>query len=59
MANTVNEIARETLTLALADIGVEINDVLLPLLGSSVTTIILDIKNGEVEKIRPLYVVDK
>lgn len=59
MANTVNEIARGALTTALTGLDVEVNEVTLPLLGSSVTTIILDIKNGEVEKIRPLLILEK
>jgi hypothetical protein len=59
MANSVNEQAREDLTLAMEDIVIEIGDTVLPLLSSSVKEITLKIKNGEVGEILPLYKLKK
>jgi hypothetical protein len=59
MADSVNEQAREALTLAMEDINIEIADTVLPLLSSSVSEITLKIKNGEVGEILPLYKLKK
>jgi hypothetical protein len=59
MANSINEQAREDITLALGSINVEVGETVLPLLNSSVSEIVLKIKSGEVEEIRPLYKLKK
>jgi hypothetical protein len=60
MANSINEQAREDLTLAMESINVEVGDTVLPLLNSSVSEILLKInKDGEVGEIRPLYKLKK
>jgi hypothetical protein len=59
MENSINKQAREKLTTAMKDIAVEINHLALPLLNSSVSQIIIDVNDGEVAKVRPLYVIQK
>ncbi len=59
MANSVNEQAREDLTIAMQAINIEIAETVLPLLDSSVKEITLKIKNGEVGEIQPLYTLKK
>ncbi len=59
MKNTINKEAREQLTIAMKVIDIEINDLTLPLLNSSVSQIIIDVNDGEVAKVRPLYIIKK
>lgn len=59
MENSVNKQAREMLTVAMKEIDIEINELKLPLLNSSVSQIIIDVNDGEVAKVRPLYVIKK
>ena len=59
MKNTLNKEAREQLTIAMKVINIEINDLILPLLNSSVSQIIIDVNDGEVAKVRPLYIIKK
>jgi hypothetical protein len=59
MVNSTNKQAREKLTSAMKMIDIEINHTLLPLLNSSVSQIIIDVNDGEVAKVRPLYIIKK
>jgi hypothetical protein len=59
MINSTNKQAREKLTSAMKMIDIEINHTLLPLLNSSVSQIIIDVNDGEVAKVRPLYIIKK
>ncbi len=59
MGNSINKQAREKLTTAMKDIDVEIDALTLPMLNSSVSQIIIDVNDGEVAKVRPLYVITK
>lgn len=59
MENTINKQAREMLTVAMKEIDIEINELKLPLLNSSVSQIIIDVNDGEVAKMRPLYLLTK
>ena len=59
MKNTINKQAREKLTTTMKEIYIEIDALTLPLLNSSVSQIIIDVNDGEVAKVRPLYVIKK
>ena len=59
MENSINKLAREQLTIVMKAIDIEINDLELPLLNSSVSQIIIDVNDGEVAKVRPLYIIKK
>jgi hypothetical protein len=59
MRDSTNKQAREKLTTAMKEIYIEIDALTLPLLNSSVSQIIVDVNDGEVAKVRPLYVIKK
>ncbi len=59
MRNSTNKQAREKLTIAMKEIYIEIDALTLPLLNSSVSQVIIDVNDGEVAKVRPLYVIQK
>lgn len=59
MRNSINKQARIDLTTAMQNINVELDVCVLPLLNSSVSQIIIDVNDGEVAKVRPLYVIQK
>ena len=59
MRDSLNKLAREDLTKTMKEIHIEINNFTLPLLNSSVSQIIIDVNDGEVAKVRPLYIIKK
>jgi hypothetical protein len=59
MGNSINKQARIDLTSAMQSINIEIDECTLPLLNSSVSQVIIDVNDGEVAKVRPLYIIQK